>query len=67
MEYENPYNCPRGNWERGRVGKDIYQIPMHCPYCGSMERHEIVIYEGAWFRLKCRQCGELFKVRCRAK
>lgn len=63
----DPYHGSYGAWERGKVGKDVYQTPMHCPYCGAAGRHEIVMYEGAWFRLRCRACAEKFKVRCRAR
>ena len=67
MERENPYRVPRNNWERGRVGTDIYQTETHCPYCGTLDRNEIRTYEGAWFRLRCGSCGEDYKVRTRCR
>lgn len=60
----NPWYAPAGTWSRGSGG-DVYQVPTHCPYCGEREKNPISRYEGNWFRLKCRACGQAYKVRGR--
>ena len=64
---DNPYHTPLGNWTKNKLGRDMYQLPTTCPYCGERKRDEIVRYEGVWFRLRCKECGEDYKVRCRAR
>lgn len=58
----NPYYKPMDAWSKSG-GNDLYQRVTHCPYCGTAGRNVIKRYEGAWFRLTCRECGLDYKVR----
>ena len=48
-------------------GNPLVAHTVICPYCGERKRDEIVRYEGVWFRLRCSECGEDYKVRCRTR
>ena len=64
---KDPYYVPPCQWERARVGTDMYQIATYCPYCGHHGRDRITQYRGIWLRLKCRKCGTTYEVHGRDK